>query len=319
LHLQVDSSEPLKPVPLAPKNIVSEGKICANFDEWVYLRIYTGTGYSDRVLRDCIAPIMQEAQQSGLIDRWFFIRYKDQFEHLRLRFHSPHQADLMSTLVQLQARLKLARQDGLLWRIQTDDYVVEEERYAGKEGLALCEELFRLDSEDILRLLDIESDYQGDHARWVYAIASVDYYAQRLCPTLPQRERLLESLAESFLNEHSSINTRSTIVVALGGRFRDMRKQFDALRNGTPALDAWHLQLQKQAPARDLILDQLRDVISQLSEEKQLAVLQSLMHMHCNRLAPSDPRRHETVLYDFARRLERARQAKQRNAQQVQA
>ena len=319
LHLQMEASEIQKTIQAAPKNIASEGKICANFDEWVYLRIYTGTGYADRVLRDCLAPVMREAQQSGLIDKWFFIRYKDQFEHVRLRFHSPHQADLMATLVQLQARLKLARQDGLLWRIQTDDYVLEEERYAGKEGLALCEELFRLDSEDVLRLLEIEEEYQGDHARWVYAIASVDHYAQRLCPATPIREKLLDSLAESFLNEHSSTNTRSTIIVALGGRFRDMRKQFDALKNGTPALNAWGGQLQQQAPARDAILEQLRVVLSNLSEEKQLGVWQSLMHMHCNRLAPSDPRRHETVLYDFAKRLERARQAKQRNTQQVQA
>jgi thiopeptide-type bacteriocin biosynthesis protein len=167
-------------------------------------------------------------------------------------------------------------------------------------------------------LLDIEAQFAGQHDRWLYAMASIDHYAQRLCPDAAEREKFLETMAENFLNEQSTVTTRSGNIVALGARFRDMRKPFDALRTGTPALNAWNARLQKQMQSRNDVIEQLMVLLRETSKEKQLGVLQSLMHMHCNRFAPSEPRLHETVFYDFAKRLERARQAKQRGTKQVQ-
>lgn len=293
----------------SPKpDLHGEGKVCPNLDEWAYLRIYTGAGYSDRVIREVISPLFTQADKA--IDRWFFIRYKDQFEHLRLRFHSD--SNLQPTLLQVYERLHQARRDGLIWRVQSDDYVIEAQRYGGEAALVLCEQLFMLDSQDVLQLLEIEDEYPNLHQRWLYALASVDDYAQCLEPDKTARAEFLDKIASNFLNEHSSPQSRSNTLVALGARFRDLRKSIDALRRPSAAIQAWREQLARQRHQRDQLVAALRTEIKDLSELRQQSVIHSLMHMHVNRLVQADPRRHETVLYDFAKRLERARQATQK-------
>jgi len=318
LHLLREDKIEVNPKPPVNKmHITGDSPVTSSLDEWVYLRVYTGTGYEDRILREMIGPVMTRACREQNIDRWFFIRYKDQFEHLRIRFHSSQRNELAATLVKLNERLNLARQEGLLWRLQTDDYVLEAERYGGPAALKICEKLFCIDSEDMLKLLDIEAEYAGDHQRWVYALASIDFYSQRLCPDQKEREEFLDTIAGNFLSEYSSPNTRATVQASLGARFRDMRKEIDAIKRGTPALLAWQAQLQSSVERRTSLLQQLRTEIAALEEGRRNLVINSLMHMHVNRMAPSDPRRHETILYDFARRLERARQASKRSQEKA--
>lgn len=306
IEKEVTESKPALPKP----ELTAEGKICPNMGEWAYLRIYTGAGYSDRVIREVISPVF--TQTDAAVDRWFFIRYKDQFEHLRLRFHSD--SNLQATLNQVYDRLHQARQDGLIWRVQSDDYVIEAQRYGGEAALVLCEQLFMIDSQDALQLLEIEDEYPEMHQRWLYALASVDDYAQCLEPEKDARTEFLDKISSNFLNEHSTQQSRSNTLVALGARFRDLRKSIDALRRPSPAILAWREQLARQRPRRDQLVAAIRNEIKDLPELRQQSVIHSLMHMHVNRLVQADPRRHETVLYDFAKRLERARQATQKPA-----
>lgn len=292
-----------------------EGPVCASLDQWAYLRIYTGSGHADRVLGQFVMPVMQAAMDDGSIDRWFFVRYQDSFEHLRVRFHSGSDASLLTTLARLHQRLGEARKDGLLWRVVSDDYVPEVERYGGQQAMTLCEQLFCEDASEMRILLEIESA-EGASAppRWLSALASIDAYATALCPDHAERERLLDTLAGNFLNEQAPGSARSQALVALGSRFRDMRKELEALRRETGALGRWQAHLQHSMQRRAALIDALRAQVAPGGEAHMNMVWHSLLHMHCNRLAPSEPRRHEVVLYDFARRLERARQAQRRSA-----
>lgn len=297
------------------RHLEREGQVCASLDQWAYLRIYAGSGHADRVLRQFVMPAMQAAIEGGAIDRWFFVRYQDSFEHLRVRFHSRRDAGLLSTLAHLHQRLDLARKDGLLWRVVSDDYIPEYARYGGQDAIALCEQLFCVDSDDLRVLLDMEAGAGEDAPpRWLFALASLDAYAQRLCPGHEARESLLDTLAGNFLSEQAPGAARSQALVALGSRFRDMRKDLESLRSGTGALGRWQEHLERMAPRRDALIAALRAQLASSGAEQIDMVWHSLLHMHCNRLAPSEPRRHEVVLYDFARRLERARQAQRRSA-----
>ncbi|MBY0574929.1 MAG: thiopeptide-type bacteriocin biosynthesis protein, partial [Undibacterium sp.] len=229
----------------------------------------------------------------------------------RLRFHSD--SDLITTLAKLHANLHQARQDGLLWRVQSDDYVLEAERYGGAASLALCEQLFCIDSGDVFALLEIEEEFSGMHQRWLYALISIDYYAQALFPGEEERTEFIEKIANNYISEHSSPSTRSSVQVSLGARFRDLRKSIDVIRRGSPAVNAWREYLQARLAQRESVIAAIRELIKDLPKERSDSVWHSLMHMHSNRLVQSDPRRHEAVLYDFTRRLERARQAAKRS------
>ena len=46
--------------------------------EWVYYNIYVGPQSSDLVLIDVIKPFAEKLISKQIIDKWFFIRYKDE-------------------------------------------------------------------------------------------------------------------------------------------------------------------------------------------------------------------------------------------------
>ncbi len=309
------------PVPWNPErsHLQGEGARHPALEEWAYLRLYTGAGYADRVLRDWVAPWLSQARSEGLLSSWFFVRYQDSFEHLRLRMKGRDRAALLELHARLLAALAQAQRQGLLWRVQGDDYVPELARYGGSAGLSISEHLFCIDSDDALSLLDLEaaSDAQAETAppRWLYALASVDSYARQLSPDPVQREALLEQLARQFLHEQAGHQGRSAALVAIGSRFREFRRELDALHRGLGSLGDWQQQLARSEQRRAPWLAALQAHLPSLPARQAELVLHSLLHMHCNRLAPSEPRRHETLLYDFARRLERARQARQAAAQ----
>ena len=296
--------------------LVAEGERRPCLEDWVYLRLYTGAGYADRVLREHVAPLMREARAQDQLKAWFFVRFQDSFEHLRLRFQARDRTALLQLTDRLLASLAQAQRRGLLWRVQADDYLPELQRYGGAQGMALVEQLFALDSEDVLSLLDIEAqageDDQGAAPRWLYALASIDAYAGQLCPDPLQREAMLDKLARQFLQEQAGSAGRSAALVAIGARFREFRRELEGLQRGEGSLGRWQAVLAAQAPRRRALLQALLAHLQTQPETLRDVVLESLLHMHCNRLAPSEPRRHETLLYDFARRLLRARQARRK-------
>ncbi|PND39483.1 hypothetical protein C1O66_19385 [Paucibacter aquatile] len=309
-------ASPPSPVPWNPErcHLQGEGERHPALEEWAYLRLYTGAGYADRVLREWVAPRLRQARAEGLLSGWFFVRYQDSFEHLRLRVKGRDRAALIAVHAQLLAGLADAQRQGLLWRVQGDDYVPELARYGGRVGLSLSEQLFGIDSDDALCLLDLEAATEGQAEsappRWLYALASLDSYARQLSPDPVQREALLEQLARQFLHEQAGAQGRSAALVAIGSRFREFRRELDALQRGLGSLGEWQQQLARSEHSRAPWLAALHAHLPSLPARQAEVVLHSLLHMHCNRLAPSEPRRHETLLYDFARRLERARQAR---------
>ncbi len=55
--------------------------------EWVYYKIYCGAKSADKLLQFALTPLLKEAYKRKLIDSWFFIRYNDPENHIRIRFH----------------------------------------------------------------------------------------------------------------------------------------------------------------------------------------------------------------------------------------
>ncbi|HEV7514771.1 MAG TPA: lantibiotic dehydratase, partial [Thermoanaerobaculia bacterium] len=58
------------PIPASPRSFPPGS-------EWLYVKLYTGSSTADRVLRELIAPVVEEALGQGAADGWFFIRYGD--------------------------------------------------------------------------------------------------------------------------------------------------------------------------------------------------------------------------------------------------
>jgi thiopeptide-type bacteriocin biosynthesis protein len=104
---------------------------------------------ADRVIREVVAPLAKACGPGAV--RWFFLRYAEETSHVRLRFLAPGPV-LEETIWPRVA--EAAASSELVVHSTRERYEPEVERYGGPWGLALAEELFHLQSETALALLE---------------------------------------------------------------------------------------------------------------------------------------------------------------------
>jgi len=134
--------------------------------QWLYAKVYTGTASADRVLTDALAPVIGGLCDSGLVERWFFLRYGDPDHHLRLRFYGDP-TDLRERVwPALSEALGPSLADGTVWKVVLDTYDRELERYGGDAGIELAERIHAADSTAVLDILGMLDGDEGLDARW---------------------------------------------------------------------------------------------------------------------------------------------------------
>jgi thiopeptide-type bacteriocin biosynthesis protein len=280
--------------------------------EWLYAKLYAGPVTLDQLLRDVIQPIVASASGTGVVDRWFFVRFGDPEWHLRVRFHGQPARLHHELLPTLQAAAAPLIDDGRLWRIQLDTYEREVERYGGAEGIELAERLFHADSEAVLALTPrLAEDARGD-VRWRIALLAMDRLLADLGFDLDMRRGVVRRARDAFA---AALPADARFHHQLGTRFRPERAGLMALLDPTPVTDT------PLAFGREVLRRRSRRLAPVLAELKacaragrltvplpELAV--SYLHMHANRLLRSAHRAQELVLYDFLTRLYESRAAR---------
>lgn len=278
--------------------------------DWLYLKLYTGIGSVDHLLRNVVRELLEETQREGLADGWFFIRYGDPDWHLRLRFRGDPQRLLSDLLPRIHKRCEPHLSSGRIHRMVLDTYVREVERYGFGTAMNLAEEIFQADSEAVLDLLH---EYPGDgfaDLRWRLAAKGMDLLLEDLGFDLEGKQRVMGGIRSSFAEE---FRLKNSYEHQLGDRFRKERKSLEELLLGRldPNLEVGVRILQARSERLAPIMKKLQAMI----EEKALSLplesfAASLLHMHANRLLRSAQRPQEAVLYDFLFRVYDSRLAR---------
>ncbi|MEV6949270.1 lantibiotic dehydratase [Streptomyces sp. NPDC051172] len=149
--------------PRVPAVRPAEPRLAEPGGEWLYAKLYLAGRQADSFLTERLAPFLAELPESAreLIDRWFFIRYRDPDDHLRLRFHGPADALWRELLPPLRTAVREWTSQGLVGRFVLDGYDPEWERYGGPEAQAAAERFFAADSRTALTLLWIARQADG--------------------------------------------------------------------------------------------------------------------------------------------------------------
>jgi thiopeptide-type bacteriocin biosynthesis protein len=151
-------------------------------DSWHSLHIHR-YGRQDEFLVDGLAPVLTELQASGMVSRFFFLRYWQGGHHIRVRLRLPEYASeqvLGEVTARFEAYLTACPGGGNLdargpyqeaqqtmaalegervMEIRPPDsvwpaaYVPEHEKYGGECGVAIAEEFFHRSSEIVLSAL----------------------------------------------------------------------------------------------------------------------------------------------------------------------
>jgi thiopeptide-type bacteriocin biosynthesis protein len=257
--------------------------------EWLYLKIYAGEKASDSILTDSLYPAIQELISQQTIQAFFFIRYKDQDPHLRLRFRgNPHLEFYNYVIRRIERALQPYVQEGLVHKIQTDTYQRELERY-GTDTMELCEQIFYQDSLSTLQFMSQTGEAFDENLRFAFAAHKVDRLLGGLGLTTAGCHELLDHLKEQFFAEFKG---DAGLRQQLNDRYRTYKPLIEqaltrpfALANG---LENW---VDRQRP----FLAELGR--ADLGDARSRTLVGSLIHMTINRLFPSKQRAYELVLY----------------------
>jgi thiopeptide-type bacteriocin biosynthesis protein len=268
--------------------------------QWLYFKIYCGSKTAEKILSQVIFPFVEEQRQEGLFEKFFFIRYKDEFSHIRIRFFnskSENQSELQQLFLNLMNPMII---DGLITKVSIDTYSRELERY-DSNLIEETESLFFNDSICVLRfinLLDIIED--SDKYRLLFAMRGVDMLLDDFGFLLAEKKELLRKLQTSFFREFGG---SLLLQKQLNEKYRKYQKdifthlnQCDDEKNEiTEAVEMFA----KRSCKNKTVIESILTKIGMDNKEMLFRLLPSYMHMFINRLFVSQQRRYELLVYHF--------------------
>ena len=254
--------------------------------EWLYYKLYSGTHSSDKILLEAIDPLTEALLGDGLINRWFFIRYADPDDHLRVRFRLNDIKQLGLVINWVNKYLQPFEESGHIWKIHTDTYRRETERY-GASNIELSEQLFFHDSQRVLALLTQTQQDEGRSQRWLAGLVTLDRWLTWFGYNTEEKYRLVETIRHKFYQEFAVDKQGKRRIDARYRTYQDrMITKLQSEYVEDPSLCRLIAQI-KQVRAPDVPLDRLAG---------------SYAHMHINRLVSTHQRLHELMIYDFLAR-----------------
>ena len=264
-------------------------------EEWLYYKIYCGQQMADRLLIDVIKPVIKKLKSKKYIDYWFFIRYSDPHPHLRIRLHLSELDSLGKIIVIIQKELTPYVNGDLIWKVQTDTYQRELERY-GWETIELSEQLFY---EDSIVCLEALCFIQEDKSLFFFGLCSLDKLLGAFELSLEDKIVFSKTKIDAFKKEFHSDKTFNKQLV---NKYNGLKNEAHAfLKNSTPEeyLPLYDLLKQKELKIKPII-NQINTIIGKAQADVvKIDILSSYNHMIINRLFRNNQRLYELLSYQF--------------------
>ena len=269
--------------------------------EWLYYKIYTGPKTADRILSEAIKPVSGKLLKDGIIDSWFFIRYADPKLHLRVRFHHTKPLQLEKTISLVHDVLAPYVEADLIWKLSNDTYNRELERY-GNTLIEYAEKLFFFDSEMIVNLLDLIEGDEGEIIRWLIGLRVIDEMLDIFGYNEEQKLSYLEKLRDGFGIE---FGINKDLKIQLSNKYRTEKKAIENVMNRfddknsemAPLFELLRVKRENILPIATTIINLEKSNNLEIPKDQ---LMNSYLHMMCNRFFKSKQRLHELVLYDFS-------------------
>lgn len=177
-------------------------------NEWLYYKIYFREDRQDEFISIYLKEMFEQLINREGIENAFYIRYKDDKSHLRLRMSAQNRKDYITNYItnrlnEIDSHIKLNR-------ITIDTYNPEVIRYGGECVFDEIINYFTQDSKNIIRLVEVKNNSELDE---IYLII---FYLLEIVFMLP----IEETEKESFLYRFADFET-------LKSRKNDRKKFLD--------------------------------------------------------------------------------------------
>lgn len=260
--------------------------------EWLYYKIYTGVKTSDYILLEKLEPVISDLMNEKIISKWFFIRYKDTEEHIRIRFLLNNTNDLGSVIQAFYPVFNELTVQNLVWKMQTDTYKREIERY-GSNTIIDSEFLFWKDSEMILEYVSIKSSFKQQETPLLFSFYAIDSFLNSFQLSNQEKLSLMNDLQISYKIE---FETETEQKKELAKSYKVLYPQIQELlatKSNTNFDEILNLVNTKSQEIKSLTLE-----IKAKIEISLYHFLAAHIHMMINRQYNSKQRMYELIIYD---------------------
>lgn len=124
---------------------LSSDRIKDPFDEWIYLKLYGTSSNADDLIAYYISEYCNDLVKNNKIKKYFFMRYVDPEQHIRLRLNG-EENKLLEIYPDLRKWLDTLKKEGFMTHFALDSYDREIERYGGLDLIHIAEKVFYFDS-----------------------------------------------------------------------------------------------------------------------------------------------------------------------------
>lgn len=263
--------------------------------EWLYVKIYCGPKWMDKLLLNELLPLVNQLQEVQLADHWFFIRFQDPDHHLRIRFHLPHYRDSSGMVIQrLQEMLSPYLENDIVQKIQFDTYIRELERY-GADMMPLSEQFFFHDSVAVVRLLAGIGGAET-RERWLLALKGADELLRDFGCTLMMKLQLLQGLQQQFFAEHHG---DAALLLQLNNKYRQHTRIIAAILDNNGNEYTLPMASAEILHARGAAMRELAGRVTAIRASAGVELLPHYLHMFLNRMFSANARLQELVVYHY--------------------
>ncbi|TWR26814.1 hypothetical protein FPZ42_07185 [Mucilaginibacter achroorhodeus] len=268
-----------EPIDIHPSSLAPDS-ICRNLSpgsEWLYYELYTHHSVSNELLINFIAPFFKTYR--SYIRKWFFIRYADQGEHIRLRIHLKDRSAVSHLMISLNDLLDELLRNGKLADVQIKTYKREIERY-GDCRMIILEDLFHADSEIVLSTIK-----HGPSLNALYA-STIDFVNDLLkCAFSSQQDAVLfvQQMVEYF-NREFDLN---------GSSFKEINKGYKLFKSSPVPI------FFKKHRKHKLLMKKVQRCLAVGDRSTVADLVADVIHLRVNRLFPDQQRKHEALLYQY--------------------
>jgi thiopeptide-type bacteriocin biosynthesis protein len=264
--------------------------------QWLYYKIYTGTKTADHVLVEKLNPVISYLEGKKKIQKWFFIRYKDPEEHIRLRFLLDDIDNLAIIIHKFHLVFKELMDENIIWKIQTDTYQREIERY-GKETMYYSEFLFWKDSRMILKYLSLQTSFLEKETPLFCSFLMIDSFLNSFKLSNLEKLTLINDLQITFKKEFEIDKIQKKKMDIKYRSLLPELKQFLEATNQSVFPEIFYIVSEKSNQIKETALKIIDKIEIPLND-----FLSSHIHMMINRQYTSKQRMYELVIYDHLHR-----------------
>ncbi|HEX7846425.1 MAG TPA: thiopeptide-type bacteriocin biosynthesis protein, partial [Chitinophagaceae bacterium] len=269
--------------------------------EWLYAKIYCGTKTAEKLLAGVLKPFTEELLSEKIIDKFFFLRYHDSANHIRIRFHNSVEKEFWKEVIaRLQNILQPFFDDQLVHNLQFETYIREVERY-GFDTMDLSENIFMHHSKTVLDFISMLEGDEGEQYRWQVALKAIDLILDDFSYSLEQKRDLAKTMNKNFSEEFKigSVERKK-----ISERFADHKPVINILMSNDwmkdENLEKAIIIFKNHDKCYENTVSEILNAFSVKDNKERLGQLMaSYLHMFINRVFVSNQRKTELVIYEY--------------------